>query len=472
MGSIGQGGPSAAAEFRWPEPSVVLEALSRRIPPERIAAVLEATGRTERRVRRLPAMAVVWLVICFGIWSEANVPTIWRRLGGTLRGLLAALDEQRPPVKSAFSQARQRLGAAPMRRLFRQTAGPMATAQTIGAFYKGLRMRVIDGLHLDVPDTPANAAAFGRPGTTRNGQSVAGGYPQILVVYLDEAGTHAILEALIRPANSNERPAAGALLKHLGAGDLLLWDSGFYSYPFLADAIRRGVHVLGRVPAHVVLNPIQSLSDGSYLAKVYPDRRHRLADRDGLVVRVLDYTLEEPARPGHRQRHRLVTTLLDEREHPAVDLICLYHERWEIEIANDELKTHQLARAVQLRSRTPCGVVQELYGVLLAYNAVRGLMHEAALAEQVDPRRLSFLDSLRIIRDTVADMRNARTEQLPILYRGMLKLIGQCRLPPRDNRINPRVIKRKMSKWPKKRPEHYRPPQPQKPFREAVVMLN
>jgi len=472
MDSIGHGRSASPAGFRWPEVAVVLEALSTRIPPQKIKAALAVTGRREQRVRRLPAVAVVWLVIALGIWSEANVSTIWRRLNGTLRALLRARERQRPPVKSAFSEARRRLGAAPLRQLFRQTGGPMATAQTIGAFYQGMRINVIDGVHLDIPDTPANAQAFGRPSTTRHGESMAGGYPQILVVYLHEAGTHAIREALIRRATAREQPAARALLQDVAAGDLVLWDSGFYSYALLAEAVRLGRPVLGPVPAHVVLKPRERLSDGSYLAKVYEDPHHRGADRGGLVVRVIEYTLDDPARPGHQERHRLVTTLLDPQLYPARELVCLYHERWEIEIANDELKTHQLARWVDLRSRTPCGVVQELYGVLLAYNAVRGLMHEAALAEQVDPRRLSFLDSIRIIRDTVADMRNAPAPNLPRLYQGMLLLIGQCRLPPRENRINPRVIKKKMSKWLKKRPEHYRPLQPTKPFKEAVVMLN
>jgi hypothetical protein len=472
MDSIGQGRPGSPIGFRWPEESVVLEALARSIRTEQIDAVLAVHGPKKRRIRRLPLAAVVWLVICFGVWSSANIPTIWRRLGGTLRALLAALDGRPPPAKSAFSQARQRLGPAPMRRLFRQAARPIATEQTVGAFYKGMRMRAIDGVHLDVVDTPANAAAFGRPSTTRNGQAVAGGYPQVLVVYLCETGTHAIQDLVIRPCNSGEKRPARWLLGQVPAGDLLLWDSGFYSYKLLAQAIDQGVQVLGPVPAGVVLRPIKRLSDGSYLAKIYPTQYARQKDRAGRIVRILEYTFADPNRPGHGERHRLVTTLLDENQYPARELIGLYHERWEIEIANDELKTHQLARLVDLRSRTPAGVRQEIYGVLLAYNAVRGLMHEAALAEQIDPRRLSFLDSLRIIRDTVADMRNARSEQLPILYRGMLALISQCRLPPRDGRINPRVIKRKMSKWLKKRPEHYRPPQPEKTFEKAVVMLN
>ena len=472
MDSIGQGRPSTAIGFHWPEESVVVEALTRMIRPEDIDAVLAATRPKKRRLRRLPLVVVVWLVICFGVWSQDSIPTIWRRLSGTVRALFAALGGRRPPVKSAFSQARQRLGAAPMHRLFRLAARPVATEQTIGAFYKGMRMRAIDGVHLDVMDTPANAAAFGRPSTTRNGQAVAGGYPQVLAVCLCETGTHIIQDLVIRPGNSGEKRPARWLLRQVPGGDLLLWDSGFYSHKLLAEAMERGIQVLGPVPAGVVLRPIQRLSDGSYLAKTYPTQYARQKDRDGRLLRIIEYTFDDPNRPGHGERHRLVTTLLDEKECPARELICLYHQRWEIEIANDELKTHQLARLVDLRSRTPGGVRQEIYGILLAYNAVRGLMHEAALAEQIDPRRLSFLDSLRIIRDTVVDLRNAPSEQLPILYQGMLKLIGQGRLPPRDGRINPRVIKRKMSKWLKKRPHHYRPPQPKKPFDQAVVMLN
>ena len=210
VSDIGNGLPGSPADFPWPDGSVMLEALSTRIPPAKIKAVLEATGRREKRVRRLPASAVVWLVIALGLWGDENVPAIWRRLSGMLRALLGAWRRRPPPVKSAFSEARRRLGAGPMRQLFRQTAGPMATARTIGAFYKGMRMHAIDGVHLDIPDTPANAKAFGRPSTTRNGESVAGGYPQILVVYLNEAGTHAIREALIRPATASEKPAAHA----------------------------------------------------------------------------------------------------------------------------------------------------------------------------------------------------------------------------------------------------------------------
>ena len=173
---------------------MVLEALTTMIQPAAIEAALDATGRRERRDRRLRAAAMMWLVIGFGLWSHANIPTIWRRLCGTLRSLFRGRHGDRPPVKSAFSQARRRLTAAPVRRLFRQTARPLATPHTPGAFYHGRSVKIIDGVHLDIPDTVDNAAAFGRPGTRRFGTKTPGACPQVLAVCLSEAGTHVILD--------------------------------------------------------------------------------------------------------------------------------------------------------------------------------------------------------------------------------------------------------------------------------------
>jgi hypothetical protein len=163
--------------------------------------------------------------------------------------------------------------------------------------------------------------------------------------------------------------------------------------------------------------------------------------------------------------------LLDATTYPAKELVVLYHQRWEIEIGNDELKTHQLHRRVHLRSRTPCGILQEIYGLLLAYNAVRFLCHEAALSVDIDPRRLSFIHAVRVLRETAPLMRAAPASRLPILYAAMIRHIAQGRLPPREKRINPRVVKKKMSNFGKKRPEHYHPPQPQTPFPQSVVIL-
>jgi hypothetical protein len=336
-------------------------------------------------------------------------------------------------------------------------------------------LKAMDGDDYTLPDTPANAGAFGRPTTAKSkgGEAVPGGYPQAHVTRLIEVGTRVTLEAFVKPAGTNDHPTAPALPARCAAGDLVMVDCGYYSYRLIRQAVAQGTFLLGPVPSHAVLEPIRRLADGSYLAKVYPPPHHRRQDRDGVLVRVIEYTFDDPLRPGHGERHRLFTTLLDHAAYPARELVVLYHERWEIEIANDEITTHQLARAAttELRSRTPAGVVQEVYGVLLAHNAVRALMHEAALSIDVDPRTLSFTHAVRVVRETVPLMRAARAELLPALYGAMLGLIAQAVLPPRDGRINPRVVKVKMSSFKKKRPEHYKVPKP-KPFAGSIVMLN
>ena len=329
----------------------------------------------------------------------------------------------------------------------------------------------IDGVTFDIPDTPANAAAFGRPVTRRNGEPVDGGYPQIHVTFLSETSTHLIAEAFVKRGKKSEFPLAGSLLRNVPPGSLVLWDRGFYGYASVHEAQQRNVQVVGRVADHVVFERLRTLEDGSYLAVIYPswpDRRHRA---NGMIVRVIDYTLDDPLRPGHGERHRLVTTLLEADAFPATELVVLYHERWEIEIGNDELKTHELDRLVPLRSRTPCGILQERYGILLAYNAVRFLMQEAALSVDIDPRGLSFIHAVRVLRETAPLLRAAPTARWPTLYAGMIAHIARGVLPPRDNRINPRVVKKKMSNFPKKRAEHYRVQPPQTSFEQAVRVL-
>jgi len=261
------------------------------------------------------------------------------------------------------------------------------------------------------------------------------------------------------------------LLRKVPAGSLVLWDRGFYGYASWVQAPRRGVHVVGRVPDQAVFEVVRTLGDGSFPATLYPTWSDRRRQTHGFLVRVIEYTFDDPNRPGHGQRHRRVTTLLDANTHSATELVVLYHERWEIEIGNDELKTHPRGRLVDLRSRTPCGVLQELHGILLAYNAVRYFMPEAALSVSIDPRRLSFIHAVRVLRETAPRMRAAPAHQLPMLYAAMIAPIAQGRLPPRDHRINPRVVKKKMSNFAKKRPEHYRVQHPQTSLEQAVVIL-
>ena len=232
-------------------------------------------------------------------------------------------------------------------------------------------------------------------------------------------------------------------------------------------------HLLLRVPANASLKPVRHLADGSYLAEVRPPRELKREGCRPITVRVIECTLDDPNRQvGHGEKHRLLTDLLDADKFPAVDLVVIYHERWEVEIGNDELKTHQLARNVHLRSKTPAGVIQEVYGVLLAFNAIRYHMYKAAAEVGMDPRRISFTHTVRVLREAIPLMKIVPRSLGPLLNRLLLAHIRQEILPPRDNRSNPRVVKKKMSNFAKKRPEHSHVPQPQKSFRGSVVILN
>jgi hypothetical protein len=473
MNDIGQGGPWAGIVGRRWDDSLVLEALSQFVGPATIRQVLTATGKKSQRIRRLPAVAVVWLIIAMSIYRQVDIPSVWRQVVGTLASLWLAGTSHRPPCPSAFSAARRRLGARPMRQLFCHTASPIATDQTRGAFYRGMRLMALDGVHFKIADTPANSAAFGRPTTKRYGKHVAGGYPQVHAVGLMELGTHVVCEAVLKPSKKHEYPLVRHLLKLAPQGSLVLLDKGFYGYGAIAHAQDRQVHVLGRVKGSATFTRIKTLADGSFLAKIYPTTQDKRRDTRGIVIRIIEYTFDDENRPGHGELHRLFTTLLNADQYPAPELIVLYHERWEFELGNDEIKTHQLSKDMptHLRSKTPAGVVQEFYGLLIAYNAVRQLMHQAAQSVNIEPRELSFIHAIRVMRETIPIMRAARSEQLPFLYSCMIQHIATGRLPPRRDRINPRVIKVKMSNFAKKRPEHYNPPQPQKPFEQAVAIL-
>jgi hypothetical protein len=363
-------------------------------------------------------------------------------------------------------EARQRLGVAPLLQLTQQVVQLQATAQTPGAFYQGLRLMALDSFVVDVADSPANARVFGRPGNQRSPAA----FPQVRVLALCEVGTHVLWKTQLKPHRRSEVAMAATLLRHLDKDMLLLWDRSFLSYQRVRQLRRRGAHLLARVKTKLVFRPLRRLSDGSYQAKLYPSPRHRDRDQDGILVRIIEYTLADPKRPGSGQTQRLLTTLSSATRHPAKRLILLYHERWEEELTIDEVKTHQRERPV-LRSETPGGVVQEIYGLLLAHYVVRVLMAEAAQQKALSPRRLSFTGTLKVLRCRLAECPKSRAGRKR-WYEDVLAEIAEDVLPERRNRINPRVIKRKMSHWRKKRPEHRHYPQPTKKFRQSVVMLN
>jgi hypothetical protein len=320
----------------------------------------------------------------------------------------------------------------------------------------------LDGFVVDLPDTPTNAHLFGRPQSGR----ATGAFPQARILSLCEVGTHGLYRHLVKPICRGEVTMADYLLRWLEKDMLLLWDRNFLSYKNLKQVRQRGSHLLARIKCNLIFGPTEVLPDGSYLSKRYRSAWDRKCDRNGIVVRIIEYTLTDPGRPGDGKVHRLLTTLLDATAHPAKDLVILYHERWEHEQAIDELKTHQLARPV-LRSKTPAGVVQEIEGLLLAHFVVRTLIFEAATSAGLDPQRLSFTATLKILR--------CRMPEVPKSEKGrrrwwsdLLAEVGEALLEPRRDRVNPRVIKRKMSKWLKKRPHHRQAPQPSMSFRESI----
>jgi len=452
-----------------------LQALARLLPQTLIHSVLQECGALAQRERKLSMEAVVWVLIAMNLFLDSSIGYVVEKLARGARLLWS--DPDAPlPRPHALTYRRYQLGARPLVTLFHRICQPLATPATPGAFFGAYRLMALDGHTLTVPDTPANAAYFGRHRTARG----AGAYPQVQGVYLLEVGTHAVVDAGFWPCQRSERVGAHRLLRSLPPDSLLLYDRGLHAYDLVAGAYARGAQVLGRVPAGHKPTPdprTGPLADGSWRGWLQPADRARRADGECLLVRVIDYTLEDPHRPGHHVRHRLMTTLLDPAAAPALDLVELYHARWEVELTNDEVETHQIGHFPTdtplpvLRSKKPVGVLQELYALLIAHYAVRALMHEAALQSGVRPDRVSFTRALRVLGDATVEFQLAAPELLPGLYRRLLRDLTRELLPPRRPRSNPRVVKRKMSNFPLKRAQHRDWPQPTRPFRDAVVLI-
>ena len=443
-----------------------LEALGRAIPTADIEAVLAAAGKRVHRERKLNMVVVILILIGMNLFAHLSIGHVMRKLAQGLRFVWPDSNYDLPGA-NAFSYRRYQLGAKPLVTLLHQVCRPLATPETPGAFLFGLRLMAIDGTIEDVPDTPANVAVFGRHISGR-GQSA---FPQVQCVYLVECGTHAILDFGVWPCHTSERVGGFRMLRKLTDGMLVMWDRGLHDFEMLLRARQRGAHVLSRLPAHVKPHCMRILPDGSYLAYLYPSSQHRRKQGEHLLVRLITYTLTDPLAPGYAEVHRLVTTILDHTQAPAIDMACAYHERWEIELVIDELDTHQRLAAGTLRSLKPVGVVQELYALAIAHYAVRTLMYEAACQADLDPDRLSFVHALRVIQDAIPEFQMIPRYQHKRLYARLLTDIIDELLPERRPRSNPRVVKRKMSKFHLKRSQHYAWPQPSMPFRQSVAVI-
>jgi hypothetical protein len=375
---------------------ISLGVVARCFPRERVDEVLRQTGRTSVRERDLPAHVVVYYVIALALYMRSSYREVLRCLLEGVQWLLDPSVRVRVAGKSGISQARSRLGAEPVKQLYDAVVAPIAEKHTKGAWYRQWRLMSLDGSTLDAADTAENETAFGRPGASRGSSA----FPKIRFVGLLENGTHVLCAARMDRYATDELTLAESVVPALRPDMLCLADRFFPSYKLWQMAAKTGADLLWRVRGNARLDPERHLPDGSYLSRIYASTSDRRNGRNGIPVRAIDYRLE--GLEGAEPLYRLITTIRDYTLAPAEELAALYHERWEIETALDELKTHLRGAQIVLRSKTPELVKQEFFGLLMAHFAIRGLMHEAALKADEDPDRLSFLHAVRVVRRRMA----------------------------------------------------------------------
>jgi len=375
---------------------ISLGVVAKFFPLATVREVLDKTGRTSVRERDLPAHVVVYYVIALALYMRSSYREVLRCLLEGVQWLMDPSASVKVAGKSGISQARSRLGAEPLKALYQAVVAPIATPQTKGAWYRQWRLVSLDGSTLDVADTAENDAVYGRPGVSRGSSA----FPKIRFVALLENGTHVLWAARMANYATDELTLAEKVVPALQKGMLCLADRFFPSYKLWQKANKTGADLLWRTRQNARLDVDRRLPDGSYLSRIYASTSDRRNQRKGVVVRVIDYRLKDvkDAEPIYR----LITTILDSAQAPAKELAALYHERWEIETALDELKTHLRGAQIVLRSKTPELVEQEFFGLLMAHFAIRGLMHEAALKADEDPDRLSFLHSVRVVQRRMA----------------------------------------------------------------------
>lgn len=370
--------------------------ITKTFPLEKVNEILGRTGKTSQRQRDLPAHVVIYYVLALTLFMQVSYGEVLRCLLEGIEWLSAPGTRVKITGKSGISQARTRLGSDPVKELHDAVIKPIAGKDTKGAWYRHWRLVTLDGSTMETSDNRENETAFGRPGTSR-GHS---GYPQIRFASLVENGTHVLFGTQLGGYRTPEATLAKGVIPHLEAGMLCLADRYFFGFELWQKAQGTGADLLWRVRKDVVLPCFKRLPDGSYFSRTYPSRQNRRTDTKGIDVRVIEYVLEGS---GSKEIYRLVTTILDAEAAPAQELAALYCQRWEIETALDELKTHLRGSRIQLRSKTPDLVRQEFYGLMMTHFAIRGLMHEAAIRGDIDPDKLSFVHAVRVVRRKLAN---------------------------------------------------------------------
>jgi len=439
------------------------------LPFDTIAAAISDTGTQERRHRKLPTVVMIWVVLTMNLWSESALHIVLQRLVGVLcwhqEGTL-----KRVAGKSAISQRRRALGFAVFERLFATVCQPLATPTRPGAFYKGWRVMAIDGTTESIMDSAANRLYFGKA----HNQYGEAAYPSVRCCYLSECGTHVIIGAGFAPIGVSETRLVPDVLTHLSPDMLLTADAGMYSYDLVAQVMQQSAQLLIRLPSSLKARRPQCLADGSHLVTIKPTNRSKRQHEGPLQVRIISYRITDPVRTSTPDKvYRLLTTLLDAKQFPALELVTLYHERWEIELVIDELDNHQRTPHRPLRSQTPAGVLQELYGLLIMHYIIRFHMFQAATRHNLDPDRISFTHTVALLSHFAPVFQVLPDSFHPALWDTIYALLAQRPLPKRNHRVNPRVVKRtRLSAKPRKRARHLDLPTRAKPFADAVLLLN
>jgi hypothetical protein len=402
--------------------------LTQLVPFEMVDEALAATGSTQSRLRDLPSRVVIYLLLAAGLFPEVGYPGVWRKLTAGLAGIPTAA-----PTAGALAQARRRVGVAPLRWLFDLLRGPAAVLGQRGIRWRGLLICAIDGTTMTVPDRPAVLSRF----TKQAGNHGGTGYPQVRLLALVACGTRTIIDAVFGPTTTGETTYAPALLSSLRAGMILLADRNFAAAGLLTKVAATGAEVLVRLKNGRRMPDLARYPDGSYLSVL-----------GGLRVRVMDCQITISTTAGrHTGVYRLATTLLDPNRYPATELIRLYHQRWEIETAYLELKSSILAGRV-LRARTPTGIVQEIYALLVVYQLLRTAMADATnTTPNTDPDRASFTIAYQTARDQLTQAAGVIADTVIDLVGTIGRHILTNLLPNRRLRTSPRIVKRAISKY-------------------------
>lgn len=441
---------------------------------ERCVQQSEAWASKKRRVRQTTAITLVWLIIGMGLWSRLNQCQVWQKLVGKLSNLHPR-EGQGHLSDAGISGRRKALGSAGLQALMQQCCHLLAQPSTIpAAFFGRYRIMAIDGTLFNTADTQSNEQAFGRS----SNQYGKGAYPQVQCVLLSECGTHAVVGLDISHYEESEVHGAFRLLEQVGPDMLVTVDAGLVSAGFLGRVRQRGAHLLASLEAGVWEKPKRRyrLADGSILAWIPATKKGQAIYplEQGMWVRIISYRLTDERLGEEGKVYRLVTTLLNPQKAPALSLVELYHERWEIELVIDEIKTHERVQRKVLRSKTAQGVRQELYGIFLAHYLVRALMAQGAIQAQLDPDRLGFTEGLFQVTEIFDFSLTLEAEAAPLLRARLYAKLTYTLLPPRQLRINRREVKQVYNKYkPKKR--HLPPPKPFEPedrFLDFVALLD